>query len=76
MLGAGGRGAVEVNIEKILNVALRRSAGTVGCCGGCDGVLRKVLALFLDGSTLDLVRAVAALADERLWRLMVDGRKG
>jgi hypothetical protein len=41
-----------------------------------DGVLGEVLALLLDGGALDGFGAEAALADERLGRLVVDRGEG
>lgn len=80
MLLGGGRGAVEVDVQEVLDVALR--LGSRAAVGGRrrdrggDGVVGGVAALLLDRGTLDLVGAEAALADERLRRLVVDGREG
>ena len=62
-LGRRGGGAVEVDVEEVLGVGLGWVAGD-GSGGSGDGVLARVLLLFLDGGFLDGVGAVAALADE------------
>lgn len=80
MLLGCGRSAVEVDVQEVLDVALRwRAACTVGCRRGDrggDGVVGGLAALLLDGSALDLVGAEAALTDERLGRFVVDRGEG
>jgi hypothetical protein len=71
-LGRRGGGAVEVDVEEVLGVGLGWVAGD-GSGGSGDGVLARVLLLFLDGGFLDGVGAVAALADEGFGGLVVDG---
>lgn len=74
MLSASRSAAVKVDVEKVLDVVLLAALGSSSDRRG-NGVLGGVLALFLDGGALDLVGAEAALADERLGRLVVNGCK-
>jgi hypothetical protein len=86
LLRASGRGAIKVDIQQILDIVLRRgtacravrasSTGIHGRDRRRDGVLGEVLALLLDGGALDGFGAEAALADERLGRLVVDRGEG
>ena len=76
VLGTGWGSAIEVDVQEVLNIALGGAAGAIGRVCRChrrgNGVLCEVLLLFLDGSALNSVGAVAALADKRLGRLVVD----
>lgn len=71
-------GPIKVNIEEILNIALRSSGSTtVGSSGGggdrcSDRVLCGVLALLLDGGALNGIGTVTALSDKRLRGFVVD----
>lgn len=78
LLVGRGRGAVKVDVEQVLDVALGLAPVSGGCGSGCgsDGVLGGFAALLLDGGALDLVGAVATLAHEGLWWLVVDGGEG
>jgi hypothetical protein len=80
LLGTRRRGAIEIDIQQILHIVLRR-ASAIGRPPDCsdrrsDGVFGKVLALFLDGGALDGLGAEAALADEGLGGLVVDRGEG
>lgn len=71
------RGTIKVDIQEVLNVVLclptRRTISRARASSnrGSDWVFGGILALFLDGSALDLVGAKAALAYEGLGRLVV-----
>ena len=74
------RGPIEIDIQQILHIVLRR-ASAIGRPPDCsdrrsDGVFGKVLALFLDGGALDGLGAEAALADEGLGGLVIDRGEG
>ena len=73
LLGRRRGRAVEVDVEQVLYVALRRSPVSSRPHRRRDWVLGQVLALLLDRGSLDLVGAEAALADEGLRGLVVDG---
>lgn len=81
LLRAGRRSPVKVDVEEVLDVALLGCGAAVsssrgGGHGRGDGVLGGVLPLLLDGRALDGLGAEAALADERLGRLVVDRGEG